>query len=154
MIVIGDEVVAFMASTLFVTPTENATAIGFRASGRIVAGVMYDKWSGAAIEAHIWMEEGRVPPIQWAAAVLDYPFNQLGLDMMVAWVRDSNSKSLWLCKKLGFKEEGHVDQFFRSGEGCTILRLTKEDCWALKSERWMKRVPRNEDPGVRTAVGS
>ena len=153
MIVVGDEVVAFLAHTLNVTPTETATGIGFKASGRMVAGVMYDKWSGSCIEAHIWTLEGRVPPVQWAAAVLDYPFNQLELDMMVAWVRDSNLKSMWLCKKLGFKEEGHIDEFFRSGEGCTILKLTKKDCWALSSERWMKRVPRNETSGVRTAVG-
>lgn len=150
MIVVGDEVVAFLAHTLNVTPTETATGIGFSASGRIVAGVMYDRWSGAAIEAHIWTDNSRIPPIKWAAAVLDYPFNQLQLDMMVAWVRDSNEKSLWLCKKLGFKEEGSVSDFFPDGSGCKILRLLKEDCWALRSDKWMKRVPRNEDVGMRT----
>ena len=152
MIIVGDEVVAFLAQTLGVNPTARATGIGFVGGGRVVAGVMYDKWSGSCIEAHIWIKEGRIPPLQWAAAVLDYPFNQLGCDMMVAWVRETNEKSLWLCGKLGFKEEGRVDEFFLSGESCKILKLTREDCWALRSERWLKKVPRNETSRVRTGV--
>lgn len=152
MIVTGDEVSAIIATKLGITPTEDCLSLGSYVGGRLVAGVLYARSSARAVEAHLWVEKGSVPSVAWAAAALDYPFNQIGLELMVGWLR--NEGALPLLRRLGFEEVGRVADYYGLGEPAIIVSLHKKNCRQLRAARWIKRVPSREENRVRSASGS
>lgn len=141
MILCGDDVVAFVSQTLNVFPTKDAVGIASVRGGEVVAAIMYDRYSGSSVEANIWTRDKR-PPLDWAACTLDYPFNQLKVNKLVAWVRSSNEDSTRLCSKLGFKEEGRVKNYYLDDSDAVILSLSVGDCERIRSPRWLSKVPK------------
>lgn len=139
-LVCGDDVVAFVSQSLSVMPGEHAVGIGYERDGNIVCAVSYDKFCGNSVEANIWISE--LPPLTWVACILDYPYNRLGVEKMVAWVRESNHRSLAFCKKLGFVEEGRITDYYKDGSSALIMTLSVGDCKLVHNERLMRRVPK------------
>lgn len=64
------------------------------------------------------------------SVIFGYPFNQLGLSRVTATIREGNAKSLSLVKRLGFKREGELKQYYDNGESAMIYGLiNKQSKW-------------------------
>jgi RimJ/RimL family protein N-acetyltransferase len=59
------------------------------------------------------------------------PFIQYGLNRMTATIRESNTKSIALVERLGFRRVGELEEFYESGESAILYGLTKTQC------RWL-----------------
>jgi RimJ/RimL family protein N-acetyltransferase len=108
-------------------------AIGIEQDGIIVAGVVYDNFDGdrcfmhCASDAHYWLTKDFL----WY--VFDYPFNQLGMEVIVVFVSSNNEKALKMNKHLGFKEECRIKHGFKDGD-MVILSMYKNECKYLRNK--------------------
>jgi RimJ/RimL family protein N-acetyltransferase len=63
-------------------------------------------------------------------AMFDYPFEKLGLKVILAVIAGNNVKSLRLSRKLGFKELAKIPDAIDDG-GLVIFTMRPADC------RWL-----------------
>jgi RimJ/RimL family protein N-acetyltransferase len=84
----------------------NATAIGYERHGQIVQGVVFSDYSGANIQGHLACAPGRSFFPTFVAAMVDYPFNQLGCRRITILVATQNLKSQRIVEHLGAVREG------------------------------------------------
>lgn len=111
-----------------------ARALGVVKDGRIVAGVTYERFNGANIEASIAAEPGA----RWADRlvlhhIFAYPFLQLGVEAVTLLVALDNFASLNLATKLGFSQVAIVPFAAPGGAPLVILQMYAEQC------RWIGR---------------
>ena len=103
-------------------------ALGLIRGGRLVAGVIYNDYSGMNAYMHVSAEEGcrwMTPAFLFAA--FDYPFNQLGLQRVTAKVKGKNRKAISFIENLGFEYEGTMRHFFKDDDAL-IYGLLKARC--------------------------
>ena len=125
---VGNWVVDRTGSAL---PRSGATAIGLVRDGKIVAGVLYEDFTQASIHISIAVDRGAVLSKDFVFAIFDYPFNQLGVDKMIAYVNTANKVSMKLTEHFGFVEEARVKGVFLDGDQ-VIYSITKDQCHLLK----------------------
>lgn len=99
------------------------TAIGL-VTDRILAGVVYEDWSGTNVVCHIAAQ--RLTP-KYMRVIFYYPFVQLACRRITAPVVSSNTAARQFVEKLGFEVEATLDQAHRSGD-LIIYRMWKEQC--------------------------
>lgn len=59
---------------------------------------------------------------------LGYPFLQLNLNRITCLIRESNTPSISLCSRLGFRPVGELKEYFHNGESALIFGLTRHEC--------------------------
>ena len=107
-------------------PTRDVTGIGWEHDGTIVAGVVYDHFTGASIMATMAVDNAHtVKEFLWA--IFDYPFNQLGVGKILVNVEEANPDSLRMLRKMGFIKEAYIEGVFPSG-AMIIMSLVRENC--------------------------
>jgi RimJ/RimL family protein N-acetyltransferase len=119
-------------------PTEAVTGIGWEHDGRVVAGVVYDHFTGTSIQATIAAERGTYMRKEFVWAIFDYPFNQLGVGKILVNVEETNKASLGFLKRSGFIKEAYIEGVFPSG-AMIIMSLTKENCV------WLERLHHGQE---------
>lgn len=116
-------------------PWGNFTTIGSVVNGRLVAGVVYNNFSGAGCCAHIGSVGKHWLTREFLYAIFDYPFNQLQLRRITVLTARRNKKARKFVDRLGFKYEGCVrhalpdDDWIMYGmlrEECTHISRLKE----------------------------
>lgn len=108
-----------------------AEGIGWAKNGNIVAGVLFDNYNGASINAHIAVVPGeRISPTL-VAAWLDYPFRQLGLKRITCLIAEENLPSRRFAEHLGAKQEVVLTDALPSGN-LVIYGLLKAD-----AKKWL-----------------
>ena len=112
--------------------TQGMSVIGYVTEDRIVAGVIYNYYTGKAVDAAIAVARGAWLPKQFWHQIFDYPFNQLGVDKIVIYVNSSNKPSLKLATKLGFTFVSVIPDIYEDGD-LVIGTLVKEECTWLRS---------------------
>lgn len=113
-----------------------ARALGVVKGGRIVAGVTYERFNGANIEASIAAEPG----VPWADRrvlhhIFAYPFLQLGVEAVTLLVALDNLPSLNLATKLGFHQIAIVPFAAQGGAPLVVLQAYREQCRWLRHEQ-------------------
>jgi hypothetical protein len=108
-----------------------ATGIGLDRNGVIIAGVMYDRYTGPNVVAHI----AGVPGSRWMTrnflrAIFQYPFLGLEVKRLTAEVEVANAAAMRLNKHFGFQYEATLTDVFPSGD-VDIMVMWKQDC------RWL-----------------
>ena len=93
--------------------------------GKLTAGVVYDHYTFASIAATIAIE-GTINR-QFLRAIFDYPFNQLRVKKVVAYVAESNLRSIRFLKKAGFKREAVLKDIYEDGD-MYVYTMTREQC--------------------------
>lgn len=109
--------------------TPGATALGVVKGGRLVAGVVYERFNGFHCEASIAARAGT----SWADratlfALFDYPFGQLGCEAVTVLVPGSNLSSLNLATKLGFEPQAIVNFAAPDGSPLIVLQQFRNTC--------------------------
>lgn len=116
-------------------PTHMAQCIACIEEGTVIAGVVYDHYNDLTIQAHIWIEEGKVPSRAWFGAIFDYPFNRLGVHKILGQVAENNAEAQKLDEHFGFSEEARIRDFSLDGD-LILYSMTREQCRVLNSPVW------------------
>lgn len=118
-LVVGDAVVAWVAERLGVAgDTAQARGIGWERDGRIVAGAMFYGYSGAQIFVHVARDKWLRMPPTLIAAMIDYPFVQLGCKYLRAFISEHNGAAIDFARRLGASLEAELQDGL---EGANIL---------------------------------
>jgi RimJ/RimL family protein N-acetyltransferase len=64
---------------------------------------------------------------KYLAVIFDYPFNMCKVKKIIVPVDATNSKSVTLVEKMGFKEEARIKDGMADGD-LILFTLAKEDC--------------------------
>jgi len=108
------------------------SVIGKIKDGGLVAGVLYEDWSGTNLVCHIAGEP------EWAdryflAVIFDFPFNQQGAKRITAPVCSSNAKSIALLTKMGFNLEAKLLGATANGD-LLLFTMFKDNCRYLRGK--------------------
>lgn len=100
-------------------------------SGELVAGVVFNRFTGTDISMHVAAEHGRL----WATPrvlrfIFGYPFNQLKCRRVTGFVSAQNAHTLDFDLRIGFKKEGVLRDATPEGD-MTIIGMTRNEC------RWL-----------------
>ena len=107
-----------------------ATFIGQEIDGEVKAVVAYDN----ILDKSCLMHTAAIVPnwiskdLLWAA--FDYPFNKLGLSVILASVASTNEEALKLDRHLGFVDKAYIEDAHADGD-LVILAMRRENC------RWL-----------------
>lgn len=111
--------------------THLCKAIGYEKNGELIAGVMYDGYTGASISMHSRIDGKVIREFYWM--VFDYPFNQLQVKNVRGIVISNNAKAISLNKHLGFKREAMLRDYFQDGDAI-VFCMSRADCRFLGSK--------------------
>lgn len=113
--------------------TPRARAMVAEDSKGVIRGmVAYDCFTPNSCQVHMAVES----PIAWRyliPACFVFPFDVLGLGVVVGVVCGSNEKSLRMTKKLGFREVYRVRDGWEPGEDMVVHELRRADV------RWLEQ---------------
>lgn len=128
-----DRVSRFVAGQLGIEGWSQCRAIGWEKNGQIIAGVVYDYYTGTNICMHIAALPGR----RWLTRtflfyVFHYPFVQLGVKRLTGIIPESNRESVRFAQGLhGSKLEARLKNAHPDGD-MLIFVMFKDDCKYLK----------------------
>lgn len=111
---------------------DRGSVIGKVKDGQMVAGVLYEDWSGTNLVCHIAGES------DWAdryflAVIFDFPFNQQGAKRITAPVCSSNAKSIALLIKMGFNLEAKLLGATAKGD-LLLFSMFKDNCKYIRGK--------------------
>lgn len=133
MIVIGEHVCEWVAPrTGGSYYAGSGQGIGIEKNGELVAGVLYENYSGNSVVAHIAALPGkRWMTREFLRLIVRYPFDQLKVKKIVAPVDSTNAAALAFNGKLGFVTEAVLKDAGRSGD-LHLMTMTRQQCRFLK----------------------
>lgn len=104
--------------------------------GKLAAGVLYDNFRQRSVQMHIvsFMKNWMTRDALWVA--FDYPFNQMGVEVIFGPVPSTDTKTLDFDRHIGFKDRGAVLKDAVPGGDLIFLSMYREDC------RWLTIKPR------------
>lgn len=133
-----EEVIAWVAPRLDERPDhfEGCTAIGLERDGELIAGVIYNFYTGSSIS----MNCAAIPGRMWLNRdflfrVFAYPFIQLGCRRVTSFVRADNLDAMCFNLKLGFRIEGRVRQGCEDGTDMWMLGMLRNECRFLEPRK-------------------
>lgn len=105
------------------------TAIGVATDTKLIAGIVYHEYHkdfrtiqlSMAADNPMWARKANI------AALLEYPFIQLGVYKAWVGVPLWNELALKNNKHIGFKQEGVLAHYFGPGKHCVLLRMLLPD---------------------------
>ncbi len=100
--------------------------------GELVAGVLYEDWSGANIFVHM-AATGLWAKKEFLNVAFDYAFNFLKVNRVTAMIESNNTRCLRLAHRAGFELECTLKGASKSGD-VLIFRMFKSDCKYTKGQ--------------------
>jgi len=111
---------------------KDINTLGVESNGELIAGVIFDGYTGPSISIHVAAVEGKLwLSREFLFRVFAYPFLQLECHRTTALVRTDNLKSRKLVEHLGFVREGLMRRGATDGTDYIIYGMLKEEC------RWL-----------------
>jgi hypothetical protein len=105
---------------------KNASMMWREIDGKVVGGFAWTDYDGDTIQAHIVGQPGWLNRKMLYMSYA-YPFDQLGVKVILAFLPESRIVARRVALGMGFKELGVIP-----GVGLHLLTLVREDC-----ERWL-----------------
>lgn len=118
--------------------SSDCTAIGQMFEDTLVAGVMFEHYTGPSIVGTIAVEKGYAMSKEFVRAIFDYPFNQLKCKQILAHAAADNEPSRGLLEHMGFKIVAEIPGVFEEDTSMVIYCLKREDCRFLESKDGQK----------------
>jgi RimJ/RimL family protein N-acetyltransferase len=121
---------AWISGVLGIKFDDNTMCIGQEIDGEIGAVVAYTNFQ----EKSCCMHQAAIAP-NWISkdllwACFDYPFNKLGVKVILATVASTNEEALRLDRHLGFIDKAYIEDAHTDGD-LVILAMRRENC------RWL-----------------
>lgn len=112
---------------------EDCIGIGLEEDGELIAGVVYNWYTGPSISMHVAAEPGR----RWLNRdflyrCFAYPFIQLKCNRVTGVVRVDNLDAQRFDEHLGFKREGVIRQGAEDKTDFILYGMLKDEC------RWLE----------------
>ncbi|TAH36529.1 MAG: N-acetyltransferase [Alphaproteobacteria bacterium] len=132
----ADSLVAKFAINLLQPDVDDfgpCSTIGIIDDDKLIAGVIFNHYYGTDIQATI----ASISPY-WASRkilgkIFSYPFLQLQCQRITAQTRENNSEAIDFLKRLGFKQEGVLRQWY-GNEAALVFGMIKSECiWINKN---------------------
>lgn len=126
----------FVAQQLGIDGWSHCRAIGLEKDGQLIAGVVYDYYTGTNICLHI----AALPNRRWLNKeflfyMFDYPFTQLGVKRMTGIIPESNKESVRFAEGLhGCTLEARLKDAHPQGD-MLIFCMFKDDCKYLRIKK-------------------
>jgi RimJ/RimL family protein N-acetyltransferase len=109
-----------------------AVGIGLEEDGELIAGVVYNLYTGPSICMHVAAAEGkRWMTREYLWRCFAYPFIQLKCNRITGLVREDNLAAQRFDEHLGFKREGLLRQACTDGTNLILYGMLREEC------RWL-----------------
>ena len=107
--------------------------IGWEREGALVAGVVYEGFTGT----NIWMHVAAEPGKGWMSKTylrtcFAYPFLQLGCQRVSGWVEQSNAQAMRFDEHLGFRPEATLKGAARDGGDVVLYVMWRDECRFLR----------------------
>jgi len=113
---------------------QNTACIGQEKNGELIAVVGYNNFLPKSCQIHVastdvyWLNKNLL------FAIFDYPFNKIGVEVILAPICKDNVKSLNLCRKLGFKIVGDIPYGHPNGD-LIVVAMKRNQCkWLQQGE--------------------
>ena len=134
-----DHMRAWLGNKLGEKLPENTTCIGQEKDGNLVAVVGYCGFMAKSCVIHVAAidENWASKDLLWAA--FDYPFNKLGVSVILATVSSNNKEALKLDRHLGFVDKAYIEYAHQDGD-LVILAMRREQCRFLDIKAPLKGV--------------
>ena len=125
----NDRVVSWVAERIDEQRFEGAVGIGLEEDGELIAGVVFNMYTGPSISMHV----AAVPGRRWMTReylwrCFAYPFLQLGCRRITGLVRVDNLEAQKFDEHLGFKREGLLRQACDDGTDMIVYGMLKSEC--------------------------
>jgi RimJ/RimL family protein N-acetyltransferase len=106
----------------------SGSGIGLEKDGELIAGVLFDNYTGRSVQMHV----AAIPGRRWMTkeylrVCFDYPFRQLGVCKIIGIVDSTNEDALRFDRHLGFVEEAIIKDAGKHGD-LHILSMTRQQC--------------------------
>jgi RimJ/RimL family protein N-acetyltransferase len=101
-------------------------AIGLEQGGKLIGGALYTQYCGGAISISVAGNKGWLTR-SFLRAAFAYPFIQLGLRRVTAYVASRNMASRRLTESVGFVQESIMERAGKDDD-YIVYRLFREDC--------------------------
>lgn len=121
------------------TPPEDSKCIGQQLEGELRAVVVFCGMAGKSCQIHIASSGSHWMTKDFLWVTFDYPFNKLGLKVILGTVAGSNEKALKLDRHLGFKEVAMIPDAHDEGD-LVIFEMRPEFCKWLKLNASLKQL--------------
>lgn len=113
-----------------------AVGIGLEEDGELIAGVVFNLFTGASISMHV----AAVPGKRWMTRdylwrCFAYPFLQLQCNRITGLVRADNLEAQKFDEHLGFKREGLLRRACEDGTDMILYGMLKDECRFLGIKR-------------------
>ncbi len=108
------------------------SAIGKLVNGELVAGVLYENFSGTNIVTHI-AGEGNWADRYFLGIIFQYPFLGLKVNRITAPICETNTKSIALAEKFGFNLEAKLRGATSKGD-LLLYVMFKDECKYLRGK--------------------
>lgn len=102
--------------------------IGLEQDGKITAVIGYNYFNDVSCHVHVYIKKGVWIPKQFLWFAFYYPFNQLGLQVIVGLFNSSNGSVLKLANRFNFKQRCELPEI-----NMMLFTLKKEDCKILRN---------------------
>ena len=133
MITVNTQVVApWVMERANCSISSDCQTIGQVSDDKLVAGVMFEHYTGACVVGTIAVESGYSMSREFVRAIFDYPFRQLACDQMLAYVSADNERSKNLLEHMGFELTATVPGVYP--ENMDIYLMKREACRFLETE--------------------
>jgi RimJ/RimL family protein N-acetyltransferase len=111
-------------------------ALGLEEDGKLIAGVVFNWYTGPSIAMHVAAEPGR----RWLNRdflyrCFAYPFLQLKCNRVTGLVKVDNLDSQRFNERLGFKKEGVIRQGAEDKTDFILYGMLKDECRWLELKR-------------------
>ena len=122
-------VLDFVRTLMPIDAVEGMEALGIERDGELVAGVIYEGFS----KHNVWMHVAAVPGSGWLnrstlKLFFTYPFDQMGVRRVSAYVYASNTAACRFDEHLGFKREATLTGAAPDGGDVIIYAMWRKDC--------------------------
>jgi RimJ/RimL family protein N-acetyltransferase len=123
------QVCEWVASRVGETEFISARALGLEQDGKLIAGVVYENYTGKNITMHV----AAVPGKRWLNKdflyrSFAYPFLQLNCNRVTGLVKADNLEAQKFDEHLGFKREGLLRQACEDGTDLILYGMLKTEC--------------------------
>ena len=114
--------------------SDDTMCIGQEKDGQLIAVVGYNNFTEKLCQIHVastdvyWLNKDLL------FAIFDYPFNKVGVKVILAPICKDNHKSLNLCRKLGFEKVAEIPYAHKDGD-LVIMSMKRNQCkWLQQGE--------------------
>jgi RimJ/RimL family protein N-acetyltransferase len=103
--------------------------LGLERDGELVAGVVYERFNGVNVWAHIAAEPGsKWGTREYLRYCFYYPFVEMGVQRITGYVEASNAQARRLDEHLGFRQEAVLEGAARDGGDVILYVMRRGDC--------------------------